>query len=341
MEFINIYICREIRIEPRTDVPSLVRLSQRSTMITSLNFHKIKIINRIKFIYMNRNFREQLAQRQEKIGSVLCVGLDPTIEKIPERFNQDRPVAKNVLHWMIWVVDETSPYTSMYKPNRAFWESIPKGEDALKDLIKYIKGKYPDIIIFDDVKRGDIGNTQNQYRIAHFEIDGADGINFSPYMGRDCLEGLFDSQHPGRSIVSLCYTSNPAAREIQDATMENGDKLWEFIAKKNLEWTKELGIENAGLVMAAAYEPIKGSGTVYSEHLSRCREIVGSNFWFLIPGVGTQGGFLEQTIKASFTGWGSIAINSSSGIIFSENPKEAAQRLHLEMNYTIQDLKDI
>jgi len=100
-----------------------------------------------------------------------------------------------------------------------------------------------------------------------------------------------------------------------------------------LQWAKELGIvADAGLVMASAYENPKGSGNIYSEHLVRCRQLVGDKLWFLIPGIGTQGGFVEETVRASYKGPGSIAINSSSGIIFAEDPAGAARSLRDSIN---------
>jgi orotidine 5'-phosphate decarboxylase subfamily 2 len=284
---------------------------------------------------MGKGFRERLAERQEKLGSFLCVGLDPLPEKMPERFKEKGKNADNIAMWMMWIVDQTFAYTSMYKPQRAHWEAIPGGTKALQRVINYIHKKYPDILVFLDCKRGDIDRTQQRYQIAHFEIDGVDGMNFSPYMGKDTMEFLVNKDHPERALVGLCYTSNKSAREVQDVRIDSreiGDHYWEFIAKTILRWSQELSVtDNAGLVMAAAYEYPKGSNKIYSDHLKSCRKIVGDKLWFLIPGVGTQGGFVHQTIKAGFAGWGSIAINSSSGIIFAEDPAAEAKKLHDEM----------
>jgi orotidine-5'-phosphate decarboxylase len=116
--------------------------------------------------------------------------------------------------------------------------------------------------------------------------------------------------------------------------------MWEFIAKRTLLWATELNIvSNAGLVMAAAYEEEKGSGVIKIDHLVRCREIVGDKLWFLIPGVGTQGGFAIETVKASFAGYGSIAVNSSSDINFASNGidfKEAAAKKAKELHEELQ-----
>ncbi|MEI7424952.1 MAG: hypothetical protein WCK10_02435, partial [Candidatus Staskawiczbacteria bacterium] len=121
-------------------------------------------------------------------------------------------------------------------------------------------------------------------------------------------------------------TSNPDAREIQDVYLHNQVKLWEFIAQKTLAWAEELGVvENAGLVMAAAYEQTKGSGVVYADHLTWCRRLVGDKLWFLIPGIGAQGGFIRETIRTAYVGLGSIAINSSSEICFANSGEDYAE----------------
>ncbi len=289
-------------------------------------------------------FREMLAARQKKTRSVVCVGLDPLPEKIPPHLVTDKSdmgMAMSIADWMIGIVDGTASKASLFKPQKAYYEAFRHGDFALQRIVNHIKRMYPDIPTFLDAKRGDIGRTQERYRVAHFEIDGAYGLNFSPYMGMDCMEGLVDKNNLGRAIVGLCYTSNLKARQTQDAIMADGRAYWEFMAETIMQWAQELGvIENAGLVMAAAYEQKKGSGIVYSHHLSRCREIVGNNLWYLIPGVGTQGGFVEETMKASFTEPGSVAINSSSDINFAsqgkdfrEAAREKANQLHLATRF--------
>lgn len=275
-------------------------------------------------------FRAMLRARQEKTKSLVCPGLDPLPEKLPAHLRSKAPysahLAIDIAMWMMKTVDSTSPFACMYKIQRASWESIPNGENAMRMVIAYIHMYYADIPVFVDCKRGDIGRTQTQYRITHLEIDAADGMNFSPYMGRDCLEYLTDDNSV-QSLVGLCYTSNPSSREMQDPVLEKtGEPYWEFVAERTLNWAETLGVTgNSGLVMAAAYEKPKGSGTIYSSHLSRCREIVGDKLWFLVPGVGTQGGAIKETVKAGFAGWGSMAINSSSDIIFASAGEDFAE----------------
>jgi orotidine-5'-phosphate decarboxylase len=297
-----------------------------------------------------KGFRQKLADRQIEIGSLVCVGLDPLPEKLPgclKRkfwiFNRWKAIAQ----WMIDIVDATAPYASMFKPQVAHYEALYEGRKILQAIVDYIHEFYPEIPVFLDCKRGDIGRTQSQYRIAHFEIDGVDGMNFSPYMGKDCMEFLVDPKAPGKAIVGLCYTSNPSARQVQDAILlETGRSYWEFIAESTMIWAMDLGIlDDAGLVMAAAYEFPRGSGRVYSEHLKRCREITGDKMWYLIPGVGKQQGYVRETVLASYAGPGSIAINSSSEIIFASAKEDyasaaanVAQKMQEDINFTLTEM---
>ena len=139
------------------------------------------------------------------------------------------------------------------------------------------------------------------------------------------MRDFYDPLKPERAIVGLCYTSNPEAREVQDVVLADGRQYWELIAECIRHWAWEIGVcDNAGLVMAAAYEKVKGSGEVFTEHLTRCRGIVGNDLWFLIPGVGAQGGFAQATVRAAYTTPGSIAVNSSSDIIFASSEKDYA-----------------
>jgi orotidine-5'-phosphate decarboxylase len=275
-------------------------------------------------------FRERLAARQTAAKTLVCVGLDPEMDKIPGCI-RDRPGpdSDKVRDWMMEIVRATAEYASMFKPQIAHWADIFDGTLALRRLILKIRHEFPEIPIFLDCKRGDIARTQRHYRGEAFVQIGADGMNFSPYMGRDCMAALVDENNPGKALVGLCYTSNPDAREIQDMCIlgyQPFNYIWERVAHLTMGWAQELGVlENAGLVMAAAYENPKGSGKVFSEHLTRCRQIVGDKMWFLIPGVGTQLGFVAETVRAAYVGPGSIAINSSSDIIFASSGIDFAE----------------
>lgn len=288
-------------------------------------------------------FRAKLTKRQGKINSLVCTGLDPLSERIPECVRKScTTVESATLLWMKEIIDATSEYTSMYKIQRAHYEALQDGRRVLQNIVDYIHFKYSDIPVFLDCKRGDIGRTQVCYRIAQLDIDGADGMNYSPWMGSDCFESLIDECNPNKAIVGLCRTSNPSAWEIQDVKLADGRRLWELVAEKILGWAKKYsgsigGVTvNAGLVIGAAHcaEHLKycshwtseeiPTTLNYSEHLSKVRKIVGNKLWFLIPGIGKQGGAIEETIKTSYVGFGSIAINSSSGIIFASSKTDFA-----------------
>lgn len=281
------------------------------------------------------DFRVRLAKRQEKVRTLLCVGLDPDVNEIPDHikkdiiFLNDQEKTREVEDWAISIVDATAPFVSMYKPQIAHWEALGmNGLKAMKRVFFHIKNNYPEIPIFLDCKRGDIDNTQEKYRVACFEKYGVDGMNFNPYMGKSCMKALYDEEHPERSLVGLCFTSNPDARQTQNVVLANGDFYWEYIAKCTLKWAEELGpgvLNNAGLVMAAAYSEKNNPEAVRKEHLVICREIVGDKLWFLIPGIGKQGGLMKETIQASFIGYGSIAINESRSVIFASNGEDFAE----------------
>lgn len=284
-------------------------------------------------------FREMLAARQKAVNSLVCVGLDPLPEKLPTCLEEKMfdlgswaedlsPRGAAIVTWMYDIVKSTMPYASMYKPQKAHWEAFPYGQECLSFLTNLIHLNFPDIPVFEDCKRGDIDRTQARYCEAQLGLDGVDGMNFSPYMGKECMQFLVDKEkYPGRALVGLCYTSNKSARETQDVILADGRHYWEFMAETILKWAEELGVvADAGLVMAAAYElPPKGSGNIFSHHLSRVREIVGNKLWFLIPGIGTQEGFLKETVRASFMGPGSIAINNSSAINFASSGEDYAK----------------
>jgi orotidine-5'-phosphate decarboxylase len=289
-------------------------------------------------------FRQKLVLRERKVKSLVCVGLDPIMEKCPDIVRRSFPSDwRRCAKWMTEIVDSTAPYTLHFKPQVAHYEAFEGGRLALQAIVDHIHKFHPSIPVFLDCKRGDIGRTQQRYRIAHLEIDGVDGMNFGPYMGSECMESLISNATPGRAIVSLCYTSNPSAREVQDIKLADGRHYWEFIAERVLAWSEKFGVQaDAGLVMAAAYEPPeeKGSGNIFSWHLSRCREIVKDYLWFLVPGVGTQGGFIFQTVKAGYRGEGSMSINSASEIDFaSDGPDfaEASAKVAMKMQRNINE----
>ncbi len=250
---------------------------------------------------------------------------------MPARFKVNVSNSSDVFAWMMWVVNETVPFASMFKLNRAYYESIDGGEQMLRQLIASIHGMYPDIPVFVDCKRGDIDRTQAKYGQAHLGLDGAHGMNYNPYMGKSTLASLVSSAHCGEALVGLGRTSNPDAWEMQDVIVRGNRRYWEHIVNCIMTWSIELNVvADAGVVMGAAYMTDDATHA-YSEHLKRCREIVGNRLWFMIPGIGAQKGLVEETVKAAFLGAGSVAINSSSGITNAEDPAGAAEKTRDEI----------
>lgn len=300
---------------------------------------------------MKTGFREMLKVRQEKVGSLLCVGLDPLPEKVPEVIT-DSSEWKRVLKHMSVIVDATAPYASMFKPQSAYYEAIENGRSLLQTLVEYIKWKYPDIPVFLDCKRGDIDRTQERYGYAHLVGDSVDGMNYNPYMGNDCMKQLLRPNLMATAgIVGLGRTSNPSAWQIQDApiSIPGYYRMWEYVVHCIWKWAEEFGgLINAGVVMGAAHpaellkkcihyaeEQEEGRFVgIYSHHLKRARELAGNDLWFLIPGVGKQGGAVLETVRASFAGYGSIAINSSSGINFASAGRDFAEAAAKEAKRT-------
>lgn len=274
-------------------------------------------------------FRSCLAARQRRVNSLLCVGLDPLLEKLPPAIRDVSDSEEEALfRWMAEIVDATAPFACMFKPQRAHWEAIPSGIGAMRRIVAYIHNKHPGIMVFLDCKRGDIDRTQQQYRYAHFKGDGVDGMNFNGWMGADTLKDLVDPQHLGHALVGLGRTSNPRAWAIQDLVLRDGRYNWEMMVDSIVAWAEEFGvIENAGVVMGAAHKDPADETRIRSGHLSGCRKRVRGKLWLLIPGVGTQGGAIEETVAGAYAGAGSVAINSSSGIIFDKNPAAEAEKL--------------
>lgn len=282
---------------------------------------------------MRIGFRNQLTARQIEINSVLCVGLDPEVEKMPMRFRMlSSDDATAVLMWMMWVVDQTAPHACMFKPQHAHWEEIPGGEQALIMLIAYIHHRYPNILVFIDCKRGDIDRTQNRYRLTHLVREAGDGVNYNGYMGSSTLKSLIDTKYsPGKALVGLGRTSNKEAWEVQDEILKSEMRVWERQVRLQLKWSREFGVlEDAGIVMGAAYFDEETADVEY-EHLETARKIVGTDMWFLIPGIGAQKGVIKETVQAAFAGAGTVAISCSSAITNAENPAEAAWKLCNEM----------
>jgi orotidine-5'-phosphate decarboxylase len=249
-------------------------------------------------------------QRAKKINSLLCVGLDADFAKIPERFlKMEFPQ----FEFNKWIIEETHEYAAVYKPNSAFYEARgDKGIAELKMTIDYLNKNYSDIFTILDAKRADIGNTNNGYVSMVFDWLGFDAVTLHPYLGEEALEPFLERKD--KISIILCRTSNTGAGEFQDLEI-SGKKLWQIVAEKvSGVWNKN---NNCMLVV----------GATYPEEMKKIRELTGE-MTFLVPGIGAQGGDLQAVIQAGLNSEGlGLIVNSSRGIIFSENPKAEAQKL--------------
>ena len=244
---------------------------------------------------------DQLYEQIRKKRSFLCVGLDTDMEKIPEHLSAyDDPV----FEFNRAIVDATAPYAVCYKPNLAFYEADgERGWHALMKTVKYINGKYPDIFIIADAKRGDIGNTSDMYARAFFRTMGVDAVTLSPYMGRDTVEPFL--HYKGKWAVLLALTSNPSADDFEMLDLAQGGKLYENIIRTSMKW-------------GTADNTIYVVGATRAEMLASVRKIVPDHF-LLVPGVGAQGGSLQEVAKYGMNSRCGLLVNSSRGIIYADN----------------------
>lgn len=252
--------------------------------------------------------REDLVKNIRAKGSFLCVGLDPDIKKIPAHLlERENPL----LDFCKEIVDATAPYCVAYKPNLAFFESQGvKGWIALEETIRHIRSNYPDQFIIADAKRGDIGNTSALYARAAFDQLGVDAITVAPYMGSDSVKPFLG--YEGKWVILLALTSNPGSHDFQFCDTGEGERLFERVIRTSAEWA---GPDEMMYVVGAT------QGRMFED----IRRVAPRSF-LLVPGVGAQGGSLEEVCK-----YGMLAdecgllVNSSRGIIYASSGADFAQ----------------
>lgn len=258
-------------------------------------------------------FKDKLDKIVEKNNSLICIGLDSDLDKIPIHLKTEK---QPQFIFNKAIIDATHDLVCAYKPNIAFYEA--EGIDGLlqlKTTVNYLKEKYPEIPVILDAKRGDIGNTNEGYVKFAFDFLGADAITVHPYLGKEALKPFLERKDKG--ILILCRTSNVGAGEFQDLEM-GGKPLYQIVAEHiEKEWNYN---GNCGLVVGATY-PIE---------LEIVRRIV-KDLPLLIPGIGVQGGDVEKTVKAGVDKNGQNAIiNSSRGIIFASRGGDFTQVARIE-----------
>lgn len=255
------------------------------------------------------NFLEQLNTRVDESNSLLCIGLDPDIKKLPEQFHD---VLNPLFTFNKAIIDATADVVCAYKPNSAYYEAHgPEGLVQLRDTVSYIHEKYPGIPVILDAKRADIGNTNDQYAAFIFDYLGVDAVTLHPYLGREALEPFLSRQDKG--LIILCRTSNPGAGEFQDLII-SGEPLYSHVARQVSQSWNESG--NCSLVV----------GATYPKELEEVRAIVGPEMPFLMPGVGAQGGDIEAAVKAGIgDNKRGLIINSARGVIFASSGPDFAE----------------
>lgn len=253
--------------------------------------------------------------------SFLCVGLDTDLEKIPPHLLKTEDP---VFEFNKAIVDATQEYTVAYKPNLAFYEALGlKGWQSLEKTMQYIRRKYPKIFLIADAKRGDIGNTSKMYAKAFFENLDFDAVTVAPYMGEDSVTPFLS--YPEKWVILLALTSNKGAFDFQFMQDDKSDeRLFEKVLKKSSGWGSP---ENMMYVV----------GATKAEELAQIRKIIPNHF-LLVPGVGAQGGSLQEVAKYGMNKDCGLLVNSSRGIIyagkgedFTEKAANAAKEVQKEM----------
>jgi len=245
-------------------------------------------------------FLTQLAASWARSDSLVCVGLDPEIERFPPQIaEQPSPI----FQFNKAIINATADLACAYKPQFAHYAAY-EAEDQLERTIDYIHRNYPGVPVILDSKRGDIGNTAERYAIEAFERYGADAVTVNPYLGGDSLEPFL--RHEDRGILVLCRTSNPGARDLQDLEVgAAGRRLYHMVAE--LAATRWNTRGNCLLVV----------GATYPQELAEIRRIVG-DMPLLVPGVGAQGGDVAQVVRNGQTAAGTgLIVSSSRGILYA------------------------
>ena len=272
--------------------------------------------------------RQQLINEIFSKKTFLCVGLDTDINKIPEHLKKEEDP---IFAFNKAIIDATAPYCVAYKPNLAFYECYGlKGMIAFEKTIKYLKENHPNHFIIADAKRGDIGNTSKMYAHTFFEEYNLDSVTVAPYMGEDSVKPFLE--YDGKWVILLALTSNKGSHDFQLTEDKQGERLFEKVLKKSQEWgTTENLMYVVGATQGKMFEDIRR---------------IAPNHFLLVPGVGAQGGSLQEVCKYGMTKDCGLLVNSSRGIIyaskdedFAEIAGQKAKELQLEMASELESLK--
>jgi orotidine-5'-phosphate decarboxylase len=251
--------------------------------------------------------REQLIQQIFAKKSFLCVGLDTDAKKIPAHLLD---LHDPIVEFNKAIIDATAPYCVAYKPNLAFYEAHGiHGMIAFKKTVDYIRERHPHHFIIADAKRGDIGNTSKMYARTFFEEYDVDALTIAPYMGEDSVTPFLE--YEGKWVVMLALTSNKGSLDFQLMQDENGERLFEKVMRKGQEWGTP---QNMMFVV----------GATRGEMFKDVRRVAPRHF-LLVPGVGAQGGSLEEVCHYGMTQDCGLLVNSSRGIIYASSDEHFAE----------------
>ena len=245
--------------------------------------------------------RQELVANIQRKQSFLCVGLDTDLKKVPEHLlkEEDPIFAFNKA-----IIDATAPYCVAYKPNLAFYEAFGvKGLMAFEKTVKYLKENYPDQFIIADAKRGDIGNTSKMYARTFFGEYDVDALTVAPYMGEESVTPFLDG-YDGKWVILLALTSNKGSLDFQLTEDKQGERLFEKVIRKSQEWGDD------GNMMYVV-------GATRGELFRDIRR-VAPNAFLLVPGIGAQGGSLEEVCRYGMTEDCGLLVNSSRAIIYAD-----------------------
>lgn len=258
--------------------------------------------------------RKELVEQIFAKKSFLCVGLDTDIEKLPKCILEDEEIqgaeSELIFKFNQAIIDATAPYCVAYKPNLAFYES--RGVDgmiAFENTVKYLKAHYPHHFIIADAKRGDIGNTSKMYAQTFFKEYDLDSLTVAPYMGEDSVKPFLE--YKGKWVILLALTSNKGSHDFQLTEDKEGIRLFEKVLKKSQEWGNE---ENMMYVVGAT------QGSMFEDIRK-----VAPNHFLLVPGVGAQGGSLQEVCKYGIIKDCGLLVNSSRGIIYASHDEDFAE----------------
>lgn len=254
--------------------------------------------------------REELFENIKRKRSFLCVGLDTDVNKIPEFLFDQEGELDPIFEFNKAIIDATADLCVAYKPNIAFYESLGvQGWDVLERTVEYIRSNYPDQFIIADAKRGDIGNTSAMYARTFFGAMDFDSVTVAPYMGEDSVSPFLS--YEGKWVTLLALTSNKGAFDFQFMEdKESGERLFEKVLNVSKNWGNE---DNMMYVV----------GATKAEMLSDIRKIIPNHF-LLVPGIGAQGGSLEEVVKYGMNDQCGLLVNSSRAILYASSGEDYA-----------------